>query len=102
LETKVFERLKIEFANLTWTQKVAMRLIHDGIAHERKLAEHMELMGLGKKQAVLDEVVSPLVRHDDLVDFKPTDGTIRLNQARLRDVEEIVTSWDFTITPRVS
>jgi hypothetical protein len=99
LENRVYTELDTEFQNMSWTQKVAMKLLCDGIKHEQGLAEHMRLMGIGPKDFIMIEIVNK-IRNSGLVESKP-DGTLKPSAARLRDVEEIVTNWDLAITPRV-
>jgi hypothetical protein len=99
LEARAYRELDNQFKNMNWAQKVAMMLLCDGIAHEQTLAEQMRLMGMGPKDFIMIEVVRGL-RASGLVESS-ANGTLRLNQARLKDVEGIVSNWDFTITPQI-
>jgi len=84
------------FLNLTWAQKVAMKILcQHGLNHEISLRLELEKMGFGSEQEVMERIVKPVCA-SRLVD-RGKEGEIALKRAWLADVEEIVNEWNYQL-----
>lgn len=82
------------FLNLTWAQKVAIKVLCERrLNHEIGLRLELERMGFGSGQELMERIVKPVCA-SRLVDYGKT-GEITLKQASLADIEEIVNGWDY-------
>ena len=91
LEAATFDQIKRQWAQLPFPQKIALKMVCSNVEMTNvALKAEMESWGFGEKVEV--SVIEPF-RHSNLVEFG-SDGIVRPHPGRLKDIEEIVFSWN--------